>query len=419
MHHIKAHLQLVIKMLIIALLLTPFFVEAQSNNNSKKCKEPDENDLINFSTLSGVEGSIDSAKGWSKQDNGRWLSDENRIPFMDEKTNKSTSPERKLGYDNFIVIEMRKLMIDDRQYNVLIKKYHDGAYEFPILKEGWKSYKSLDYYVFSGKKLAEILPNNIPWNQRYTVNLNVFARGTIKQYKTKHWEDILTGQVQRVENAETINDWNLILAIFPIKNGDKEVCRFRMIKSFNDAYLPTVYTAPDNWKRIFDRSFYEVDFYKFKAFIRGAEENYIKVDHDVTMVRDPYHNYFNWGVLKYKTGDYPSAINFFFKALKINPNPTDFLIYSYLGNAESKMQKYSDAIGFYNKALDLEPKNVMDYSNWIKNYYNRGVTKFDMNNMTGACKDWLKAYELGFGPANDYIMEYCKDEVKQTSQNER
>jgi tetratricopeptide (TPR) repeat protein len=404
----RTYFQYFIKTFILIFLFSSFSLQAQNKKN--KCEDTSENDLINFSTLSEVESSIEHATGWSKQDNGRWISDENRIPFTDEKTNKSNAPDRKLGLDNFIVLEMRKLMINDKQYNVLIKKYNSGKYEFPILREGWEDFKALDFYVFEGQMLKKILPHDIPWNKKYAVNLNIFARGTIKEYDKKHWEDILVGQVQRVANAEKVNGWNLVLAVFPIKNGDKEVCRFRLIKSFDNSYLPTIYTSPDNWSRIFDRSFYEVSFFKFKDFIRSAEENFIAVDPNVDLVKDPYQNYYNWGVLKYKTGDYPAAIEYFVKALEVNPNPDDFLIYSYLGNAEHKMRKFGDAIGFYDKALELKPKDVMDYSNWIKNYYNRGVSEFNLDDLKSACRDWRKALELGFGPAHDFIMEYCEDE---------
>jgi len=74
------------------------------------------------------------------------------------------------------------------------------------------------------------------------------------------------------------------------------------------------------------------------------------------------------------------------------------------------MHKFGDAIGFYDKALELKPKDVMDYSNWIKNYYNRGVSEFNLDDLKSACRDWRKALELGFGPAHDFIMEYCEDE---------
>jgi len=83
------------------------------------------------------------------------------------------------------------------------------------------------------------------------------------------------------------------------------------------------------------------------------------------------------------------------------------MIYSFLGNARSKLHLFNDAIADYDKALSLDPKSIMDYSDWVKNYYNRGVAKYYLGDMDGACRDWKKSLELGFGPAHDYIMKYC------------
>lgn len=220
----------------------------------------DNPDLVNFSSLSPVQSEIDNLRGWAKQDNGTWLATRNRIPFTDEKTNKSTRSERKLGQDNIISLELRKVMIGNKQYNVLVKKYYDGEYEFPVLLENWKGFKSLEYYVFPSSKLSEILPDVIPFNQQYAVNLNVFARGTIRDYENKHPDDEIVRTIQSVERSEVVNDWNIIFAVFPIKNGDNEVVRFKLIKSFNENYLASFYAAPANWESNFEMTFYETNY---------------------------------------------------------------------------------------------------------------------------------------------------------------
>ena len=107
-------------------------------------------------------------------------------------------------------------------------------------------------------------------------------------------------------------------------------------------------------------------------------------------------------------GDYTSAITYFKKALNKNPDTEDFMIYSFRGNAYSKKELYNDAISDFDHALSLQPMDIMDYSNWVRNYFNRGVAKFYLNDLGGACKDWNKSLELGFGQAHDYIMEYCE-----------
>jgi tetratricopeptide (TPR) repeat protein len=370
----------------------------------------DNPDLVNFSSLSPVQSEIDNLRGWAKQDNGTWLATRNRIPFTDEKTNKSTRSERKLGQDNIISLELRKVMIGNKQYNVLVKKYYDGEYEFPVLLENWKGFKSLEYYVFPSSKLSEILPDVIPFNQQYAVNLNVFARGTIRDYENKHPDDEIVRTIQSVERSEVVNDWNIIFAVFPIKNGDNEVVRFKLIKSFNENYLASFYAAPANWESNFEMTFYETNFFRFKSFIRDAQEYVLPLAEDVNNLtpEKAFENNYNWGILKYQMGDWPSAIDFFNQALMIKPNTEDFLIYSYRGNARSKMCLFTDAIDDFDKALDIKPEEIMEYSNWVKNYFNRGVAKYYLNDLDGACKDWNRALELGFGQAYFYVLDYCE-----------
>jgi len=393
-------------------IIALYFLLGVSNQliSQTDCENQNESDLVNFSSLSPVQSEIINLKGWAKQDNGNWLSAPNRIPFTDERTNKSSGGERKLGQDNMIVLQLRKVMIGNKQYNVMVKKYYDGEYEFPVLRENWKGFKSLDFYVFPSYKLEDILPDEIPFNEQYAVNLQLFARGTVRDYENKYEDDEIVRAIQRVERGEVVNDWNIIFAVFPIKNGDKEVVRFKLIKSFNDEYLSSFYTAPSNWESNFEMTFYETNFFRFKSFIRDAQEYVLDVTENVDNLspNSSYENNYNWGILKYQMGDWPSAIDYFTKAIADKPDTQDFLIYSFRGNARSKMQRYNDAIDDFDKALDIKPDDIMEYSNWVKNYFNRGVAKYYLNDLGGACKDWNKALELGFGQAHDYIMDYCE-----------
>ncbi len=402
--------------IVFVFLAMPAWTVAQKKNKKKKnkCETVSEQDLINYATLSPPIAVIDHATGWAKQNNGAWYSMKNEIPFPDQKANKNNSGARTLGEDNFIQLEMRSLIIGNKQYSVLIKKYRDGEYEFPILKENWKPYHSLDFYVFPTTRLFELLPDHVTFNEAYAIGMHVLSRGTIKDYEHKNWESILVGMAQQTHLGERINGNDLIIAVYPIKNNGKEVCRFRLIKSFDNTYLESIYTAPNHWAYLFDRKFYEVKYYTFKNFVQAAKEEYVKVIPKTAnnAQADTYQNNYNWGLLKYRAGDYINAIEYFKKALAIQPNTKDFMIYAYLGNAQSKLHRYSDAIDSYDQALSIQPQNVMQYSNWIRNYFNRGVAKYYLGDSEGACKDWNKALELGFGPAHDYILEYCNKKQK-------
>ena len=177
------------------------------------------------------------------------------------------------------------------------------------------------------------------------MNLQLFARGTVRDYENKYEDDEIVRAIQRVERGEVVNDWNIIFAVFPIKNGDKEVVRFKLIKSFNDEYLSSFYTAPSNWESNFEMTFYETNFFRFKSFVRDAQEYVLDVTENVDNLspNSSYDNNYNWGILKYQMGDWPSAIDYFTKAIADKPDTQDFLIYSFRGNARSKMRRYNDA----------------------------------------------------------------------------
>jgi tetratricopeptide (TPR) repeat protein len=394
----------------------------------------DSYELENFSIMSDIQSQITDAKGWSMQDNGKWAYGDNRIPFTDSRTNTSRSEDvEALGIDNFISIDLRKIMIDDRQYNVLVKKYKDGEYEFPLISQGWTNYLSLDFYVFKGEKLAELLPEKPQFNVMYLVDLDCFISSKVKNYEKNifidpelnlksnstgvvrgfdhnkgGYEEAIIRQIQDVRAAIRKSEGNLIFAVYPIKANDREVVRFKFVKTYQNDNLVKMQTSPDNWKRLFEASFYEVDYSTWSSFIQDSKNYFIEVDNSPT----EYSSNYNWGILRYQIGDYVGALEAFNKALEENPETDDFMIYSYRGNTKSKSGMYCDAIADFTKAIDLKPTKVMDYSNWVKNYFNRGVAKFYCDNPEGACEDWKKSYDLGYGSASEYLNNYCGQKTK-------
>jgi len=364
------------------------------------------------------------------QDNGKWAYSDNKIPYTDSHNNNTRLPAVEvLGLDNFTEINLRKIMIDDKQYNVLIKKYKDGEYEFNYLAKGWKSYYSLDFYVFKSEKLFELLPDEVPFNTSYLVDLECYYAGSIKNYektvvasrslrltnyatgaissfpssKNGNYIDMIIRTIQDLKLGRIVNDGSLIFAVYPIKADEKEVVRFKLIKSYRNDNLIKLQTSPDNWTRLFDDFFYEVPFSTYKRFIEDSREYFVPVE----SAPSAYTTYYNWGVLRYQIGDYLGATEAFKSALKENPDSDDFMLYAYLGNSLSKSGYYFDAVDYYDRAIELKPTQVMDYSNWIKNYFNRGVAKYYLDRPKDACEDWKKSYDLGYGSASEYLNDFC------------
>ena len=391
--------------LILILFIAPVLLIAQDDYYHM-------DDEDSFSSVSSVLSQMDNVKGWALQDNGAWLSNKNRIPFSDENKLKPDNEKKKLGQENIIAIELRRVMIEEKQYMALIKKYHDGKYEFPILQEDWTEFKSFDFYVFRGEKLEEILPDDFEYNTKWGVNLDAFVRGTVKNYVEDEGivEDEIKKAVLAVEKGEMVNNWNLVFGIQAIKNGDDEVFRFNIVKTFRKDYLVDYYTNQQTWELNISRSFWEVRANVFKSFIGDAEEYLVDIEEGLIPIAydSSFQNYYNWGVVRYQMGDYSNAIRYFKMAIDENPETDDFMLYAFRGNAYSKKKMYNDAIADFDKALSLQPKDIMDYSNWVKNYFNRGVSKYYQDDLYGACRDWNKALELGFGQAHDYVLEYCE-----------
>lgn len=360
---------------------------------------------VNFSIISKVQSYLESAEGWSLQDNGKWANAKNRIPYSDYKTNKNPSPNRKLGKENFNILELKKVLIYEVQYNVLLIKYMDGGYEFPILKEGWKPFESIEFFVFKAENLSKILPKDVPFNKAYAVNMEVFCQGKVREYDPKLIDDIVVGKIQATQNKTNVNAANLILAVLPIQKDGNESIRFKMIRSYSKKTLSSWFLDPRNADKLFDVSYYNAKFYKFKKFIRDSEVYNIPTS---GAGPDDFQSHFKWGILKYQAGNFDGAIDDFNSALSFNPDTAFSLVYSYRGISRTKMGNYSAAIEDFDKAIDIRPNDVMGYSNWIKNYYNRGVSRFYTNDLEGACEDWNKSFDLGFGGALEFLERFCK-----------
>ena len=83
---------------------------------------------------------------------------------------------------------------------------------------------------------------------------------------------------------------------------------------------------------------------------------------------------------------------------KLGANANDF--YN-AGNDLYEHEKYSEAIESYSKAIEL-------HSNFSEAYFNRGILLKEMNDSNNACKNWQKALDLKYQPAEKYITEFCK-----------
>ncbi len=69
------------------------------------------------------------------------------------------------------------------------------------------------------------------------------------------------------------------------------------------------------------------------------------------------------------------------------------------GSLQARLGNYEEALTYFNKAVEVDPKNA-----WA--YYDRGLVKIKLGDKDGACSDLHKAGELGYF-AEELIQKHC------------
>jgi len=376
--------------LTIGIIILSYFVYSQASQQV---------DTI-YLKLDDARSSIKDITGWQNKGNGTWLKAKNKIPFIMtqdnaeqaskgvfskkeakkiEKKLKASREDKKLGKDNLQEMSISDMIINNQPYQVLMLKRIVGKYEFPLIKESFSSYESLDYYVFKSEKIEQIFPNQLVFNKPYVVDLETFISGTISYYKSKDVKGIITRQIQMGLYKHSLRSYstnNLLFALYPIMKDGVKYMRFNLIESYNKYYVTRGYHEESNLIKIFNNQY-------------------------------TYEGYYRLGMRQYQYGDYYSAVASFDKALRLNPNTNDFMIYSQRGNAKHQLGDYFGAIEDFNHAIDIQPSSDT-YELWLRNYYNRGISKFALGDTRDACVDWKKAFDYNVKGSEKLINKYCQ-----------
>ena len=107
----------------------------------------------------------------------------------------------------------------------------------------------------------------------------------------------------------------------------------------------------------------------------------------------------NRGLIKGALKDMSGAMDDLNKS--IQANPTYAPAYMNRGVTRAALKKLDLAIEDFTKAIVLDPA-------YGDAYRNRGITYKFRGNITGACRDWLKAGELGQSSAQSWFQRHCK-----------
>jgi tetratricopeptide (TPR) repeat protein len=354
---------------------------------------------------------MNGAIGWVLQDNGLWKSANGKILLYNSEKNRNPDPMEKLGRHNFQKAEIKEVLVGDDQYVVLIIYYTGGAFEFPDLRQGFKKSKDAEYYVFRAEKLDEILPMSAAINDPYAVNLEVFAYDNLIDFDAKEIDVKISYNILRTLELEEKSQTTAILSLMPVITNGTKYYRFRIVKLLNKKSIYLKYLLEENKDKLFTRSYFEVPFNDFVSFFGAIEV--IKHDYNVY---DPQNfvEFYKRGVMRYDRNNYEGARKDFNSAIQLEPENRFMMLYAYLGSAQHELENYPAAIRAFDKAVLFEPTDPTQRPAWVRVYYNRGVSKYKMEDKLNACKDMNKAKKLGLNDedALDHIKKLCKGKLK-------
>jgi hypothetical protein len=103
-----------------------------------------------LSVISDQISKIENVTGWMKSPSSNWISRKNRIPkyMSNDYDILQDSEEYSLGIDNFQLLELREVKIEEQKYYLLLKHQKGGSYKYPNIKEDWSYNYQVRGYIF-------------------------------------------------------------------------------------------------------------------------------------------------------------------------------------------------------------------------------------------------------------------------------
>ncbi len=364
-------------------------------------------DVSGMPKISEPKACLDKASGWTFQDNGIWIEGDNKIPTRNSELNNSSNQNAKLGVTNFKSIQMREVIINGVQHVIMIIYSRDGEYEFNLLLENWDKYPTVTYYIFKASKLEEILPDTLTMNVPYAVNLDVFWMGRMVDYDKKRYLSRIANQIQKVKEGALKSPKTAIFAVLPVKENDKKYIRFRIIDVFNKQDIWAPYLLQKNEDKLFLRSYFETSYDKFAHFIRGLH-------YYPNLISNPktYDDYLHRGLSFFDRKEYDAAIDDFQKAIEIEPETKNFLIFALLGSCYYRLEDYIQADKYFTRSLYYDPNQEGLSEQWAKSYFNRGMVRLKLKNKDDACSDFDQAAKYNIEEAEIMLQKKCRKWLK-------
>ncbi len=150
--------------------------------------------------------------------------------------------------------------------------------------------------------------------------------------------------------------------------------------------------------------------YLYLNDIESAKQEFKKVLSFSTKDQSAVASYYYLGKLSIQEGSFENAIGYFDKLIELNN--TDYEVYYLRAIAKGNNMDFDGAIADYDKAIEYNPNYMEAFANKRTMKLNKIPTKDKIKEDVGCliepCKDFIKAKELGDKEVEDFLYLYCR-----------
>lgn len=188
----------------------------------------------NTKTISEVKNTdfLKKVKGWYfDDDNGKWIENQNMIYY------KSASMRYSFAHRNLDSMTINKVLLKDIPYYVLLINKESGYYEYPTIKEDWKSTRSVKYLIFDKAEYIKIKNLLNEYNEE-VVLIDIFSDGELDDRFDK-----LSNKRILIDIENNIKKVESEMQIFKEKWDKSKSLRRRNKNDFKKYYYESNYKA--------------------------------------------------------------------------------------------------------------------------------------------------------------------------------
>ena len=170
--------------------------------------------------------SINKSNGWKLKSDGQWAK---AIPIHDYSSipsHNNDQPKFKIqiaNAENFKKISFKEISYNGKNYYILLIKKASGSYKYKAIKEDWRDYDKLLYYVIEEKPVF-----SYEINKSKTIEFDIVVSSFLSENFETMTDERLVSSISSVMKSRQRDQFNDCIAfdIFPVEIEGVKSMRF-------------------------------------------------------------------------------------------------------------------------------------------------------------------------------------------------